>query len=95
MRVRVATRVFGSEVTTELIRYYRSIDGSMRNAAKTLGVPYTVINENTQLLIDAGVVVRGRDVEDKRRYRHTVDETRLTELITAYMTYVKEPRATT
>lgn len=93
MSVRIATRVFGSEVLVSLIQHYRAHPRTNQlDAAGDLGLNRQTVSTNVRVLLDSAVLVDQRPptgADGRARY-YRVDEQRVRELLEALTKYVLE-----
>lgn len=91
MSVRIATRVFGSEVLVSLIWHYRTNPGSNQiDARNALDLNQQTVSVNVRVLLDSAVLVDQRPppgADGRARY-YRVDEQRVRELLEALTKYV-------
>jgi len=87
MSVTIATKVFGSEATVALIRYYTATPATMNQAAAALDVPRHLVNRHTKLLVDAGVLTVVESGAGPYGTKYAVDEERVRVLLDALRRY--------
>lgn len=81
MIITIATKVFGSEPTVELVRYYGSRPHTMNQAADDLDLPRHLVNRHTKLLLDAGVVTVVEHGRGNYGTKYGVDVQRVRDLL--------------
>lgn len=81
VNVEVATRVFGAPLRVHVLRHVLQNPGvSQRDIVTALGSAQRSVAFNTNILIEAGVLIAERSTTDKRSTAFKVDVARLREL---------------